>query len=303
MLRLLAAYGAIGKYYWKEGIAFRLEKRQVLVLYDYGNQLFKVFVQDGDQYVQRSVLDKILEIANDITSPQISLANNIFVSYTELMKYYKNNEVESVDGKMVACAAYRYLVEDIENIRVLRKPNIMGTKSNPLKVVVSYAHKDVDVLNNLKDHFKFMERAGLIAPWDDSLIEVGSDWNEEIATKIKEAEIIILLISAKFFASDYIWDKELPLIEEKISNKSAIVFPILCRHCDWRLKEPFKTRIVNDAGNGFKFNIDSLQGLPIKNGKLVPIHSEEFKFEDEAYEQIATKLQELIKKRMVISKL
>ena len=139
-----------------------------------------------------------------------------------------------------------------------------------------------------------MEKAGLISTWYDMLIDIGSNWDEKIEYKLRNSDIIILLISDNFFASEYIWNKELPIIEEKIENESAIVIPILCRHCSWVIREPFASRMP-DSGK-FEFNISSLQGLPIKDSKLMPIHSEAFKYIDEAYAQIAEKLQLLIQK-------
>jgi hypothetical protein len=46
--------------------------------------------------------------------------------------------------------------------------------------------------------------------WDDTHIQPGDDWKEEIRTALDRAQAAVLLISADFFASDFIDETELP---------------------------------------------------------------------------------------------
>ena len=66
----------------------------------------------------------------------------------------------------------------------------------------------------LETHLKILEREGLIVPWHDRLIRPGEDWAEEIDENLDRADIILLLASADFIASDYCTAKEMkPALE------------------------------------------------------------------------------------------
>jgi hypothetical protein len=61
----------------------------------------------------------------------------------------------------------------------------------------------------------------------------------------------LLLISANFIASDYIWDIELKRAVQRHENGEAVVIPIFCKPCDYE-------------GTSF----EKLAGLP-RNGTFI----------------------------------
>ena len=61
----------------------------------------------------------------------------------------------------------------------------------------------------LETHLKILERQGLISPWHDQLIRPGDKWAGEINVNLEIADIILLLVSADFIASDYCYSKEM----------------------------------------------------------------------------------------------
>ncbi len=63
-------------------------------------------------------------------------------------------------------------------------------------------------LNKLKRHFKPF--GNKIDFWDDSKIQSGQKWLDEIEKALSEATVAILLLSPDFFASDFISSKEVP---------------------------------------------------------------------------------------------
>lgn len=72
----------------------------------------------------------------------------------------------------------------------------------------SYSHKDEELRNELETHLALLKRQGIISNWHDRRITAGSDLNDAISGELEEAQIILLLISAHFLASDYCFDKE-----------------------------------------------------------------------------------------------
>ena len=62
--------------------------------------------------------------------------------------------------------------------------------------------------------------------WDDTKIEVGSEWQHEIEHALDTCKVAILLISPSFLASKFIVDQELPRILEAARARGVIVLPV-----------------------------------------------------------------------------
>lgn len=105
---------------------------------------------------------------------------------------------------------------------------------SPLTVFFSYAHEDETLRNELEKHLRLMERQGLIAGWHDRDITAGQEWATEIDTHLDTADIILLLVSADFLASDYCMSVEMDRAMARHSSGEAIVIPIILRAVDWQ---------------------------------------------------------------------
>lgn len=97
----------------------------------------------------------------------------------------------------------------------------------------SYSHKDEELRNELEVHLSMLKRQGLLRAWHDRRIGAGNDIHENISSELEEANIILLLVSANFLASDYCYDKETARALEKDSEGSARVMPVILHPCDW----------------------------------------------------------------------
>jgi hypothetical protein len=102
-------------------------------------------------------------------------------------------------------------------------------KRPPLKLFFSYAHEDQDVRDELDKHLDVLEREGLITVWWDGQITAGTHWSEAIEHHLRATDIIIFLISPKFFKSTFIMANELPiaLALEKASEGQKRVISVL----------------------------------------------------------------------------
>jgi len=97
----------------------------------------------------------------------------------------------------------------------------------------SYSHKDEELRNELEVHLSMLKRQGLLQAWHDRRIGVGKDIHSNISTELEESNIVLLLVSANFLASDYCYEKEMERALEKNSEGSAIVIPVILHPCDW----------------------------------------------------------------------
>src|SRR3954453_5624521 len=99
--------------------------------------------------------------------------------------------------------------------------------STRTKVFVSYSHADKDWLDRLKRHLKPLVREGRLDCWDDTHIRPGVDWKQEIQNALDTAQVAVLLISADFFASDFIDENELPPLLAAAQAKGVRILPVI----------------------------------------------------------------------------
>ena len=110
----------------------------------------------------------------------------------------------------------------------------MANSDQPaIQVFFSYAHEDEPFRDKLAKHLKLLERQQVISAWHDREIAAGDEWKREILEQLNQADIILLLISDDFLASDFCWDVELERAMERHASKEAVVIPIIVRAVDW----------------------------------------------------------------------
>ncbi len=85
----------------------------------------------------------------------------------------------------------------------------------------------------LEAHLAPLRREGLIAPWHDRQILPGSEWDAVINQHLAEADIVLLVVSANFVASDYCYEKELALALDRHERGDACVIPIIVAPVDF----------------------------------------------------------------------
>ncbi|NJR76450.1 MAG: toll/interleukin-1 receptor domain-containing protein [Scytonema sp. CRU_2_7] len=105
--------------------------------------------------------------------------------------------------------------------------------SNPVKVFFSYSHKDEVLRDELATHLSMMKRQGVIEAWHDREISAGREWANAIDDNLNAADIILLLVSANFLASDYCYDIEMQRAMERHEAREARVIPIILKPVDW----------------------------------------------------------------------
>lgn len=98
----------------------------------------------------------------------------------------------------------------------------------------SYSHKDEGLRDQLETHLAGLKRQGIISAWHDRRITAGRDLGAAIDDNLNAAEIILLLVSPDFIASDYCYEREMGRALERHTSGQARVMPVILRPCDWR---------------------------------------------------------------------
>jgi len=107
-----------------------------------------------------------------------------------------------------------------------------------IKVFLSYAHEDEALHREFNKHLGALRHEGIIETWSDTQILPGDNWSEDIARQLKEADLILLLISSSFLDSPYCYREEMKQAIERHKAKTARVIPIILKPCDWE-RAPF----------------------------------------------------------------
>jgi len=147
-----------------------------------------------------------------------------------------------------------------------------AVSSKPVEIFISYSRKDQRFLEELRAHLKIGESSGRIHVWHDGNLAPGVEWEQEIYAHFCSAQIILLLVSADFFASEYCVKRELPAALQRHQDAGVTVVPVIVRPCDWQ-----RTQLAD------------LQALP-KNSKAIDL----WEHKDEAYDDIARSLAKLV---------
>src|SRR5215470_2097339 len=103
----------------------------------------------------------------------------------------------------------------------------------PIEVFFSYAHRDEALRNDLAEHLRLLERQSIITGWHDRRLTGGTEWAGAIDEHLRDAQIILLLVSAAFLASDYCYDVELRHAIDRHESGEARVIPVILRPVDW----------------------------------------------------------------------
>ncbi len=143
-----------------------------------------------------------------------------------------------------------------------------------IKIFFCYAHEDEALLNKLKAHLKPFQLEGLIELWYDRDISAGTEWEREISKHLNTADIILLLISPDFMASEYCYSIEMKRAVERHECEEARVIPVILRPVYWQIEK-----------------LGGLQALP-KDGK--PVIGSHLNNIDEAFLDIAKGIRRVV---------
>jgi len=263
MTRFLSKHGSKAKYhlYWKYGIGFYLEEKRVYAAYNFEEREIKIEVQNGSKRVAGLVFQTLYQIIQN-DEFEVILEGQPPMLWRDLLR-------DSGRLNPALVQAYQHLM------------NPPGIKPKPImkKIFVSYSHADIVYRDELVKRLKFLLRQEKIEQiWYDHEILPGADWDAEIESNLKSADMIFLLISDDFWASDYINEKELKIAKERHEAKECVVVPILVR--------------VNSYWKGSGW--DTLQAVPTdpNTGKLTPI--KKWQDSDEAWVTVIEGIKKLL---------
>lgn len=200
---------------------------------DEAREFFKYTIQIGSLNVTGRIQEIITELKNRLLNFYLDEYKVIFLN--ELLSYVPK-EVNKFKSRFPTNTDFNgldlpirklifYIEHELQNL-----PKIAEIKSTSnfarKRVFVSYCHADKAMVEELKRHFKPFKTIDF---WEDSRIMPGQKWKKEIEDALEETKVAILLISADFFASDFITNNELPPLLEAANNDGCTILTVILR--------------------------------------------------------------------------
>ncbi len=102
-------------------------------------------------------------------------------------------------------------------------------KPAPLDLFISYSEDDEKFEKELETHLVMLRREGTIRPWHSQQTQAGLETEKNIDSHIDQSQIILLLISPSFLASDYLYEQEMARAMKRHAEGAARVVPIMIR--------------------------------------------------------------------------
>lgn len=101
------------------------------------------------------------------------------------------------------------------------------------RVFFSYARRDSSLRDALLKQLAPLRRTGILDIWHDQQIAPGEDWKLAIDRQIDAADIILLLVTSEFLASESCSTVEMTKAMSRWEEKRAMVVPIIACDCLW----------------------------------------------------------------------
>jgi internalin A len=232
---------------WRSGVVLQFEEGKALVTADPQDKLVRIAVK-GPGLTRRRLLAIIRSdferIHRDFVSlkPEglVPLPNEpeVAIGYQKLLAFERAQilQFKDVVGNKVVTINVQELLEGVDLERAdSRRTNALRP---PVTLFYSYSHADERFRSEVETHLKILERLGWIRPWHGRMIEAGQDWKTKIDENLEKADLILLMVSSHFIASDYCWEKEMKRALQRHENGEALVVPIIVRAVSWQ-KGPF----------------------------------------------------------------
>jgi internalin A len=229
---------------WRTGVILNFEGNRALVEADPQDKCVSISVK-GPMASRRRLLAVIRSDFERIHSSfkfkpkelvPVPGHPKIALPYQDLLVMEENRLTEFpqvMDGQVIQLNIRDLLNGvDLEGSRQARSK--LDRYNDALRLFYSYSHKDEHLRDELETHLKLLQRQGLIQNWHDRRILPGSDWEDDIDDNLERADIILLLISADFIASDYCYAKEMTRALERHEKGEATVIPIILRDINWQ---------------------------------------------------------------------
>jgi internalin A len=179
------------------------------------------------------IRETVKEIVADFTNLNFSELVPIphskeFLEYEGLVEAEKAGEKEIFVWQAKKKLAVADLLDGVEEPAMRDE-----VEQLPVRAFVSYSHKDLEYLKELRSALAPLMRLQKLQLWDDRDIDAGDEWEKVIFQQLEEADIVLCLVSADFVASEFCYKKEFGVALEAHRKGEKTIVPVMLRQTDW----------------------------------------------------------------------
>lgn len=108
------------------------------------------------------------------------------------------------------------------------------TPHTSVHMFYSYSRNDESLLVELDEHLSLLKSEAAVKVFWDRDQEPGIEWHTEIRDELRDAEVVLLLVSPDFLTSRYCRQVELPAALDLHDSGLACTIPIILKPCAWQ---------------------------------------------------------------------
>ena len=140
------------------------------------------------------------------------------------------------------------IVNNTSELNRVSAPAARDPAQRKAKVFIGYSTTDMRDCDRLKTVLKIMRSEGLAETWEQRCLIPSQDWDKTIKRELEEADLILLLWSQEFQASDYSRDVEMKRALERAAEGKAKLVSIILKPCEWGRHEAAKFLVLPFKG-------------------------------------------------------
>lgn len=146
-------------------------------------------------------------------------------------------------------------------------------KNTGKQLFIMYDERDKEWRNDLEEHLTMLHRNDIINEiWHEGKLQAGDVIDETIAQRIDEADIILLLVTPRFLASDKLYENQLAQALARHDKNEVCIIPVLMSDCDWEMASfaklftilPRDTQAINnkpDKAKALKKTVEEINNI------------------------------------------
>jgi hypothetical protein len=181
---------------------------------------------DFEQWHLRIMPKKIFQ-KEEISAPVIVPNGGQTLSKAAMVFYQKQYKMDFLPEDPLA-----FMQELSSRLDSFKEAAEQETSQAPVRAVFLYDQADQPWKVLLDKHLAVLKRTEGIHTWDESMISVGAV-DEQVRQQLDQANLILLLVSSDFLASDKLYNEQLRQALQRSGEGRAYIIPILVRPCVW----------------------------------------------------------------------
>ena len=220
---------------WRYGVVLSFRNNRALVRADPQSRTVTISI-DGQPNERQQFLATIRSYFNEIhwrvpdlrveEVVPVSLDPGVAIAYDVLVRYRE-------EGRRHIRSPATFEMLDVRALLGDPVPDAAPGKT-PARVFVAYAHQDKEYFERLSVMLMPLVHTGLLDLSADLDIRVGENWQERISERLERADLILLLVSPAFLASEYVSGVEMKRVFERHRSAEADVLAVIVIPCFWQ---------------------------------------------------------------------